>query len=112
MSNLNPDWEQHLRNLSSDWDGEGADVPSEEAISKTEELVVWATQNNLNIESVDPDVLGGTGIYINGINKRTAWIVVLNHYYENPSIVVRDINALKAFSITNLEELKLFLTVE
>lgn len=107
-----PDWEQQLRELSPNWDGEGADVPSEEAINKTKELVTWAVQNNLNIESVDPDVLGGTGIYLNGVNNRSAWIAILNH--QNPTIVITLDRKTTGCRVDeqSLEGLKLFLTAD
>jgi hypothetical protein len=107
-----PDWEQQLRELLPNWDGEGADLPSEEAINKTKEIVAWANLHNLDIESIDPDVLGGTGIYLRGVNNRTAWIAILNH--QNPTIVITQDRRTTGCRVDkqSLEGLKLFLTVD
>lgn len=112
MSSQDPNWMIQLHELLPDWDGEGAPVPSKEAINKTKDIVGWATLNNLNIDSIDPDVLGGVSIYLTGIGNRTAWIAILNH--ENSTIVVR-VNGLArgyVLDIVSLEELKLYLTTE
>lgn len=112
MSNPNKDldWMTELRSLLPNWDEEGAPVPSEESILKTKDIVGWAILNNLNIDSIDADVLGGVGIYLTGIESRTVWISVLNH--ENPIVVVRNNGIVKGYhlDIVSLEELKLFLT--
>jgi hypothetical protein len=80
MPNLNkdPDWMIRLRGLLPNWDSEGAPIPSEESIAKAKDIIDWVIQNNLNINSIDPDVIGGVAIYLNGINDRLAWVSILN----------------------------------
>ncbi len=78
-SNQDPDWITQLRTLLPNWDSEGAPVPSNEAINKAKDIIDWINQFNLNIDSIDPDVLGGVAIYLNGINNRMAWISILNN---------------------------------
>lgn len=75
---LDPNWITILKNLQPNWDGEGADVPSEESINSAKEIVTWASQNNLDIEDVDADVMGGVAIYLRGVYNRTVWLAIMN----------------------------------
>ncbi len=76
-----------LRELPLNWDGENSPVPSDESISKAKDIIDWINQFNLNIDSIEPDVLGGVAIYLNGINNRMAWVSILNN--GKPCIVSR-----------------------
>jgi hypothetical protein len=81
------DWMTSLRELSCGWDGEDAPVPSEDSIIRAKEVLEWIRRNDLKVESVDPDVLGGVDIYLNGVDGKTVWIALLNA--KKPSVVLR-----------------------
>ena len=67
-----------LRALSLGWDGDDAPAPSDDAIGKAKEILEWIQRNDLQIDSVDADVLGGVDVYLNGTSGRTAWVAILN----------------------------------
>lgn len=104
-----PDWEQQLRELLPNWDGEGAEPPTPETLDEAKEIVDWALRNNLLVESVDSDVLGGVGVYLHGFNKRTVWVCILNN--RDPSAIFRHYERVIGLELNEsfLEKIKLFL---
>lgn len=83
-----PVWAQVLRNLHENWDGEGAPPPSDKSIDDALRVIELVHFQGIEVESVDPDVLGGVGIYLNGVRGRSAWIAILNAC-KSPSVVLR-----------------------
>lgn len=83
-----PVWTTYLRSLPENWDGEGAPSPFPQSIKDALRIVELVHAQGLEVESVDPDVLGGgVGIYLNGIRGRSAWIALLEG--KSPSVVLR-----------------------
>lgn len=82
-----PVWAQVLRNLPENWDGENASPPSAKSIDDALRVIESVHLQGLEVESVDPDVLGGVGIYLNGVRGRSAWIAILDG--KSPSVVLQ-----------------------
>lgn len=104
-----PNWFERLSNLKPGWDGDGADSPDDLALAEAKEIVDWALENSLFVESVDPDVLGGVGVYLHGLNKRTVWVCILNN--RDPSVIYRHYERVvgRTYNEESLKEIKSFL---
>lgn len=104
-----PNWMERLSALQLDWDGDGAEPPATDSLNEAKEVVDWALQNNLFVESVDPDVLGGVGVYLHGFHKRTVWVCILNN--RDPSVIFRHYERVIGleFNESSFEKIKSFL---
>jgi hypothetical protein len=73
-------------------------------------VVHWASCNNVRVESIDEDAMGGMAVYLSGQNGRTIWVCLRNNIKH--SIVARDPSG-KAegfpFSIGKLHDLRSWL---
>lgn len=69
-----------LRELKDGWDGEGAPVVADRAISLALEMVSWAEVHGLLVTDVDADVLGGVAVWVEGPGGgRRAWLSLMNN---------------------------------
>jgi hypothetical protein len=104
-----PNWLERLSDLKPNWDGEGADPPDELALIEAKEIVDWAQQNNLLVESVDPDVLGGIAVYLRGADECMVWVSILNN--RDPSVIFRHYKQIvgRSYNESSLKDIKSFL---
>jgi hypothetical protein len=96
-----PKFKQELEDVKPGFDGEDSEcpVPSAESIEKVGKVVMWLESNGFDIEciSVDPDVLGGCGVFLemknaNGEFSEDAgyvWFCILNEY-DNDGLFIVD----------------------
>src|SRR5690349_3576591 len=72
-----PGWADRLEALEDGWDADGeAPKPSDSAITKAVEIYGQVVDAGLTVESVDPDAMGGVGLYLQ--DKARTWIYIRN----------------------------------
>lgn len=84
---------ENLKFLDDNWDNEGAPKPNQASFKQAEETIIWLLeQQNLIITSIDPDVIGGIGIFVgaSGQFSRTAWIAHHNNGVSTLILVDND----------------------
>ena len=67
----------HLYAFAQNWDGEGADPPSAEAIDRARKIVGAGTSVGFKPQEVDADVLGGVAIWYT-VGAKRVWISCMN----------------------------------
>lgn len=72
-------------------------------------ILSWCLVNNLEVESVAPDAMGGTDIYLNGINGTRAWICILDSGKHSIILSQHGSNTGYKFSLGSLEIMRKFL---
>ena len=52
-----------LSTLEDGWGADGDEpVPNKEALKNANDVLIWATENNIECEAVDPDCMGGVSL--------------------------------------------------
>lgn len=104
------DWESELRSLTPGWDGEDAPPPSDVSISVAKKVAQWIEQNELPIDSIDADVIGGVAIYLSNQLGKTVWVSIMNSGFR--TIVFNQSGGTYSLSLgpASLDEMKSFLS--
>ncbi len=87
-------WTQDLkeiRKLQDNWDGEGAPIPTEEAIQRAQRIMIWALEAELSVTDLSADVMGGVGFYLQGRNKSRHIITFLRNKGDFSVILVNEV---------------------
>ena len=67
--------------LEDNWDGEGAEPPSRQALVRAMQVISELTENGTKVEEVDADVRGGVAIY-----TPDHWIAIMNDGTETQTL--------------------------
>lgn len=69
---------RQLNNLADNWDGEGAPKPDDASVADAAQIIGAAALDGVQPSSVDPDVLGGVGLYFDSPTGEHAWVSLMN----------------------------------
>ncbi len=74
------------------WDDEGAPAPSRAAIDRAHTTLDWAEMNGVSVVGVDPDVVGGIGVFLENPSdgSRRAWIACMNDGSDTAVLSLHD----------------------
>ena len=70
---------RELSNLKAGWGADGdEDPPSQHAIERAKQFVVWAHSVHLRFNSIDPDAMGGVAVYFYWLDGARYWAGFMN----------------------------------
>ena len=79
-----------LSMLEDNYDGDGAEAPNQDTISKTQVAAEWVTSKGFKPD-VSPDAMGGTAVHFELSDGRLVWISNLNHGRSSMVVTQRGI---------------------